>query len=64
LDGKVDAIDASLVLTYYANISTGLTQKISDDEAEAADYNSDGAIDALDASGILTYYAKKATQNL
>lgn len=63
-DGNINAIDASLVLTYYASVSTGQSPVLTEDEFYAGDYDGDGAVNALDASGILTYYAKKATENL
>lgn len=63
-DGNINALDASLVLTYYAEVSTGKAPVLTDDEFYAGDYDSDGAVNALDASGILTYYAQKATENL
>lgn len=63
-NGTIDAIDASLVLTYYAQKSTGKNPVITDKEFEAGDYDCDGNINSLDASEILTYYAEKATSGL
>lgn len=63
-DGAIDALDASLVLMYYADNSTGKSPKITDQERIAGDYNCDGTIDAFDASEILMYYAEMATSNL
>lgn len=53
-DGKIDSIDASLVLSAYAAASTGKTVYINE---KLADYNNDKIIDASDASAILEYYA-------
>ena len=57
-DGKIDSIDASLVLSAYAAASTGKTVYIN---KKLADYNNDKIIDASDASAILEYYAKIQT---
>ena len=53
-DGKVDAIDASQVLSYYAAVSCGQGAYICTD---VADVDGDGKVDAIDASSILSYYA-------
>lgn len=60
-DGNVDAIDASLVLTAYANIATGKDSGFTDIQKLAIDVNKDSEINALDASSILGYYAYTAT---
>lgn len=76
-DGRVDASDASIVLGYYADLSTGVVPaELSGQEAWAwycqnvktyldpdafPDFNGDGRIDASDASNILGYYAYAAT---
>jgi hypothetical protein len=60
-DGSIDAMDASLVLTAYANTATGNDSGFSDVQKFAADVNTDNAIDAMDASLILSYYAYTAT---
>lgn len=60
-DGFVDAVDASLVLEHYAELSTngkGTIEKIF-----SADYNDDGFVDAVDATAILIYYAELSTIN-
>ena len=61
LDGAINALDASLVLTEYAASSTGQASTLDDTAKSNADINSDGAINALDASYILSYYAYTAT---
>ena len=60
-DGLVNAVDASDVLTYYANISTNTDGGFTEAQKEAADHNGDGQIDASDASSILAYYAESST---
>lgn len=55
-DGKVDAVDASIILLIYAKNSTSQTVPLTDKQKEAYDVNGDGKIDALDASYILCYY--------
>ena len=51
-DGKVDSIDATLVLQHYANIN-----QLSEDAQTAADVNQDGKADSIDATLILQKYA-------
>lgn len=58
-DGKIDSIDASLVLSAYAAASTGKTVYINE---KLADCNNDKIIDASDASEILECYAKIQTR--
>lgn len=60
-DGFVDAIDASMTLAAYANISTEKDSGLNDEQYEAADANYDGFIDAVDASLMLSYYAYVST---
>ncbi|MDE6677877.1 MAG: hypothetical protein K2K02_02450, partial [Ruminococcus sp.] len=66
-DGYVNAIDASLVLIYYAEISTGNEDKYT--EAQHENFRiygdicdmGDGFINASDATAILMIYAERAT---
>lgn len=60
-DGFVDAIDASMTLAAYANISTEKDSGLNDEQYEAADANYDGFVDAVDASLMLSYYAYVST---
>lgn len=60
-DGKVDAIDASMVVTEYSNVQTGGEPTFTDAQNEAADVNNDGAVDAIDASLIMDVYAQTQT---
>jgi hypothetical protein len=60
-DGKINAVDASSVLAYYAMISTNQDGGYDDEQKLAADVNNDGKINAVDASCILSYYAYTST---
>ena len=53
-NGTIDAVDASLVLQYYANIIDENTPNVN---LKLADTDGSAAIDAADASLILQYYA-------
>lgn len=59
--GKVNAIDASLVLEHYSKVSTGQSTGFDDTQKKAADVDKNGSINAVDASQILSYYAYTAT---
>ena len=78
-DGKVDARDASLVLSFYADASTGvIPEELSGQEAWAwwatnvancnpdayPDFGGDGKVNAIDASALLGYYAYAATTHI
>ncbi|MDE5563952.1 MAG: dockerin type I repeat-containing protein, partial [Oscillospiraceae bacterium] len=59
LDGKVNAADAALVLIYAAQVGSGETPELPDEQWKIrADYNFDGDVNASDAAGILIYAAK------
>ena len=60
-DGKINAVDASIVLTYYANMSTNKEGGFTDAQKKAADIDNNGEINAVDASYILSYYAYTST---
>jgi hypothetical protein len=60
-DGMVDARDASMILVYYAKMSTGGEGGFTEEQKKAADLNGDGFIDAKDASAVLAIYAKAST---
>ena len=60
-DEKINAVDASEVLSYYARISTNKDGGFTDEQKKAADVNKDGLINAVDASCILSYYAYTST---
>ena len=59
-DDAVNALDASLVLTEYAIISTSKTTTFDSKQKLIADVDKNNTIDAVDASNILSYYAYKA----
>ena len=60
-DGMIDAVDASVVLAYYARISTNQDGGFTELQKLAADFNHDGKVDAVDASNILSYYTYIST---
>ncbi len=62
-DHQVNAVDSSLVLSHYANMSTNGVGLFSKEQCKVADFNSDSIIDAVDASAILSYYAKLSTED-
>lgn len=56
-DGKVNAIDASMILAAYSAISTGEDPGLTEEQLDACDANRDGLIDARDASLVLEFYS-------
>lgn len=64
-DGSVNAIDASYVLSYYAE--TSVNAEISNVTVAhmeyMADVNTDGKVNSVDASEILSAYAENAVKN-
>jgi hypothetical protein len=62
-DDRIDAVDASSVLSYYAKISTDQDGGYTEAQKLAADVNNDGLINAVDASDILAYYAYASASN-
>lgn len=56
-DGKVNAIDASMILAAYSAISTGEDPGLTEEQLDACDANRDGHIDARDATLVLTFYS-------
>ncbi len=61
---KVDAVDASSILIYYAAASAGKNVSLSDTQRLAADVNRNGKTDAVDASLVLSYYAASSVKNV
>ena len=57
-DGKLDAGDASAILSAYALLSTSNTDP---GFYKICDYNSDGSVDAADATDVLAEYARLST---
>ena len=55
-DETIDGRDATVVLTYYASISSGKKAKLKNNTI--SDVNIDNIIDGRDASTILAYYSK------
>lgn len=60
-DGTVTAVDASMVLTAYSNISSGQPSGLTPEQEDLADANRDGFINSIDASLILSFYSGCAT---
>ncbi len=59
--GNVDALDASNVLTAYANAATSSSSGLDEKQTLVADVDNNGSVNAIDASQILSYYAYIAT---
>lgn len=63
-DGKVDAVDASMVMNEYTNVQNGGTPTFTDAQKSAADINGDGKIDATDAAAILQIYTETQSSSI
>lgn len=63
-NGRVDSSDATVVLAYYAAVSTGGNPDMTPSQLYGCDFNEDGFINSSDASEILNYYAMKSTGQL
>ncbi len=59
-DTLINAVDASIILTEAANISTGGDSKLTAEQRSRSDVNADGAYNAMDAALILQYAAYAA----
>lgn len=59
-DGKINSVDATHILSLYAQNTVNKTKPSSDD-LESCDINKDGAVNSIDASYVLSYYAYTAT---
>lgn len=60
-DAILDASDASIILSAYAELSTGTASSLTETESKAADVDGNGLIDSSDASAILAYYSYCST---
>lgn len=65
-DGLVDSVDASLILSEYANLSSNadgveVIPELDEEASKRADINGNGNIESVDASLALAYYAYTAT---
>ena len=60
-NGKVTAIDASMVLTAYTNIQAGEPSGLTPEQEDLADANRDGIISSVDASLIMSFYSGCST---
>lgn len=63
MDGAVNALDASNILTEYAKIATNAELSFTPEQTVAGDVSNDGELNSLDASYVLSYYAYTATTN-
>jgi len=61
-DGKIDSVDASLVLKEYAATSVGKPYTLSSSQRARSELNGDGKVDSNDASVILKIYAKNSAK--
>ncbi len=61
-DGNITAVDAAIVLSYYAEKATTGAAELTQEQFERYDYNCDGQITAVDAAMILSTYAENATK--
>ena len=61
-DGKINALDASDILSLYADVSVGGSE-LDDLMFSICDVNKDGAVNSMDASLVLSYYAAVKTSN-
>lgn len=59
-DDKITAVDASIVLSYYAYASVMNDAYMDEEQFYRADINRDGKITAVDSASILSYYALSA----
>lgn len=55
-DGKIDAVDASMILAAYSAIATGEDPGLTPEQLAACDANMDGVIDSRDATLVLEFY--------
>lgn len=60
-DSIIDSVDASLILSEYAVLSTGGTASFDQYQQFAGDYSRDNTIDSVDATMILAEYARLQT---
>ena len=59
-DSRINAVDASMVLSCYAKLATEQDTGLDEGKLKAADVDKDGSVNAVDASKILSYYAQVA----
>lgn len=64
-DGSIDAVDATMILLYYANLSIDKYDAYTEEEHEIykkyGDVFNDGFVDSIDACWVLNKYAEKST---
>ncbi|MBQ1518491.1 MAG: hypothetical protein IIZ53_01415 [Ruminococcus sp.] len=62
-NGIVDGRDATLVLTHYAQISSGGKGVLDSEVIPYCDTDENDVIDGRDATDIITYYARESVKN-
>lgn len=60
-DGMINAVDATMILSMYAELSTGMETTLSEDIKRVSDVNGDGMVNAVDATQVLSIYADLST---
>ncbi|MCM1505634.1 MAG: leucine-rich repeat protein [Ruminococcus flavefaciens] len=60
-DGFVNAVDATMALIEYAELSTDNPSTLTENQKKSADVNGDGEVNAVDATIISQYYAYVST---
>ena len=61
-NGSIDSVDASIVLSHYADVSTGGEGILGKAINDYSDTNNDSIIDSADASRILEIYGERSTK--
>ncbi len=56
-NGRTDAVDASRILSVYADLSAGDTSTLTEEFLNNGDVNFDGAVNSKDSTLVLQYYA-------
>ena len=62
-DGYIDAVDASIILSEYANVSVGNSYNLPVTKRFLADFDNNLKIDAVDASSALKAYAYNSSHS-
>lgn len=63
MDNAVNASDASAILAFYAQASTGKVPEYADGQFKRCDVDRNSKVDSIDASLVLLYYAKASTSS-
>ncbi|MCM1358291.1 MAG: dockerin type I domain-containing protein, partial [Prevotella sp.] len=60
-DSLINAVDSTIVLVEYAELSTSNTSTLTETQKKSADVNNDDSVNAVDATIISQYYAHIST---